>query len=165
MPILSIFCYNGSLVTWTVVSLATAKFNPLIFSLSGFALSYTANMFILMTLYDFCLFSCTILLYINVYIRKVESCAQIADRCAPWKISIGAENLVSMLCLPPAFTLVSCSVWSSTLKMETIYSSDTSVDFQRTTRRYIPENSTLRNHRGEDLRSYTALYPRRQNSS
>jgi hypothetical protein len=30
-----------------------------------------------------------------------------------------------------------------TLKMEAIYSSETSVDFQQTTRRYIPEDSTL----------------------
>jgi hypothetical protein len=49
-----ILCYNGSLVTWTVVSLTTAKFKPLIFSVFGFALSYTANMFILVILYDFC---------------------------------------------------------------------------------------------------------------
>jgi hypothetical protein len=33
----------------------------------------------------------------------------------------------------------------STLKMEATYSSETSVDFQRTTRRYIPEDSTVRN--------------------
>jgi hypothetical protein len=32
MPILFILCYNGSLVTWTVVSLATAKFKSIIFS-------------------------------------------------------------------------------------------------------------------------------------
>jgi hypothetical protein len=32
MPILRILCYNGSLVTWTVVGLTTAKFKPLIFS-------------------------------------------------------------------------------------------------------------------------------------
>jgi hypothetical protein len=38
------------LVTGTVVSLTTAKFKPLIFPMSGF----TANMFILMILYDFC---------------------------------------------------------------------------------------------------------------
>jgi hypothetical protein len=37
--------------------------------------------------------------------------------------------------------------------METIYSSETSVDFQRTTRR-IPEDSTLHNHRCENLKSY-----------
>jgi hypothetical protein len=29
-----------------------------------------------------------------------------------------------------------------------------SVDFQRTTRRYIPEDGTLRNHRCENLKSY-----------
>jgi hypothetical protein len=34
MPILQTLCYNSSLVTWTVVSLTTAKFKPLIFSLS-----------------------------------------------------------------------------------------------------------------------------------
>jgi hypothetical protein len=31
--------YNDSLVTWTVVHMAAAKFKPLIFSVSGFALS------------------------------------------------------------------------------------------------------------------------------
>jgi hypothetical protein len=31
MSILRNLCYNGSLVTWTVVSLTTAKFQPLIF--------------------------------------------------------------------------------------------------------------------------------------
>jgi hypothetical protein len=38
--------------------------------------------------------------------------------------------------VPAAFTLVSCSTYS-TLKMEAIYFSETSVDFQRTTQRYI----------------------------
>jgi hypothetical protein len=60
------------------------------------------------------------------------------------------------LCLPPAFTLVSCSAYSSTLKMEAICSCETSVDFQRNTRRYIPKDSTLHNHRCENLKSYTA---------
>jgi hypothetical protein len=41
----------------------------------------------------------------------------------------------SRLCLPPAY--------SSTLKMGATCSSVTSVDFQRTTRRYIPEESSL----------------------
>jgi hypothetical protein len=53
------------------------------------------------------------------------------------------RNQPEKLCLPPAFTLVSCLVYSSTLKMEATYSSKTSVDFQRTTRRYIPEDRTL----------------------
>jgi hypothetical protein len=44
---------------------------------------------------------------------------------------------------PPAFTLLSCSVYSSTLKMEAICSSETSVDFQRNTQRYIPEDNAL----------------------
>jgi hypothetical protein len=85
------------LVTWTVVNLTTAKCKPLIFSVSGFALPYTENMFILMLLYDFCLLSVHIC-YIIVYILKAESCVQIADRCAPWKISNGAENFVCRRC-------------------------------------------------------------------
>jgi hypothetical protein len=55
VSILLISCYNSSLVTWTVVSLIVTKFNPLIFSTSGFALSYAHNTFILMILYGFCL--------------------------------------------------------------------------------------------------------------
>jgi hypothetical protein len=39
MSILRILCYNGSLVTWTVVSLTTAKFKPLIFSTKNSSLS------------------------------------------------------------------------------------------------------------------------------
>jgi hypothetical protein len=35
--------------------------------------------------------------------------------------------------------------------MEAIYPSETSVDIQRTTRRYIPEVDTLHNHRSENL--------------
>jgi hypothetical protein len=38
--------------------------------------------------------------------------------------------------------------------MEAIFSSETSVDFQRITRRYIPEDGTLLNHRCENLESY-----------
>jgi hypothetical protein len=44
--------------------------------------------------------------------------------------------------LSPAFELVSCSTYS-TLKMEAICSSETSTDFQRTTRRYIKDDSIL----------------------
>jgi hypothetical protein len=45
----------------------------------------------------------------------------------------------------------------STLKVEAIYSSETSVDTQRTTRLYIPEDGTLHNHRCENLKSYICL--------
>jgi hypothetical protein len=42
----------------------------------------------------------------------------------------------------------------STLKMEAICSPETSIHFQPTTRRYIPEDGTLHNHRCENLKSY-----------
>jgi hypothetical protein len=53
------------------------------------------------------------------------------------------KDMSPLLCLPPAFTLVSCSASSSTLKIEATYSSETSVDFQRATQRYIPGERTL----------------------
>jgi hypothetical protein len=42
------------------------------------------------------------------------------------------------------------------LKMDAIYSFETSVDFHRTTWRYIPEDSTLHNNGCENLGSYKA---------
>jgi hypothetical protein len=63
------------------------------------------------------------------------------------KISVKVE-----LCLPPAFTLVSCSAYFSTPKMGAPCSSEMSVDFQRTTRRYITEDRTLHNHRCESFK-------------
>jgi hypothetical protein len=44
------------------------------------------------------------------------------------------------------FTLVSCLAYSSNLKKELICSSETMFGFHQTTRRYIPEDRTLRNH-------------------
>jgi hypothetical protein len=38
--------------------------------------------------------------------------------------------------------------------MEAICSSETSVDIQRTTRRYIPEDGNLHNHSSENLKAY-----------
>jgi hypothetical protein len=59
MPIIRIICYNGSLVIWEVVSFTTAKFKPLIYSVSDFVLW-------------FCLTSASCLhnFYIIVYIQK-----------------------------------------------------------------------------------------------
>jgi hypothetical protein len=55
--------------------------------------------------------------------------------------------------------LVSYLAYSTTLKMEAIYSSETSVDFQQTTRRYIPEDRTIHNQRCENLTSFnTSLH-------
>jgi hypothetical protein len=59
--------------------------------------------------------------------------------------------------------------YSSTLKMEGIYTSETSFDFQRTTRRYILEDRNLHNDRcpasvDKMLRNFllTAVYKFRQ---
>jgi hypothetical protein len=46
---------------------------------------------------------------------------------------------------PPAFMLISCSAFSSTLKVEAICYSETLVEFQRTTWRYMPEDNILIN--------------------
>jgi hypothetical protein len=51
----------------------------------------------------------------------------------------------------------------SYLKMETSCSSETSVAFQLTTRRYIQEHSTLHNHNWQNLKSYIIpAYPTAQ---
>jgi hypothetical protein len=55
--------------------------------------------------------------------------------CSPLKVN-------RRFCLPPSFTLVSCSA-HSTLKIEVICSSETSIDLQQTIRRFVPEDSTL----------------------
>jgi hypothetical protein len=44
------------------------------------------------------------------------------------------------------FMVLSCLVYSSTLKMETIYSSERSVYFRPTTRLYVPGHRTLHSH-------------------
>jgi hypothetical protein len=69
----------------------------------------------------------------------------------------GVEGMQAQLCLLPAFTLVSYSTCFSTLKMEAICSSETSVDTQRTTRRYIPEDGTSHNHCCENLKSFFGI--------
>jgi hypothetical protein len=50
--------------------------------------------------------------------------------------------------------MISCLDYSWTLKMEAICSSELSVDFHRTTRRYIPA-TTLHIHRSENLQLHT----------
>jgi hypothetical protein len=48
------------------------------------------------------------------------------------------------------------SRWQEQMKMKAIFSSETSINFQRTTRRYITEDSSLRNH------SYTTVSDQQQ---
>jgi hypothetical protein len=55
------------------------------------------------------------------------------------------------------FMLVFCLTYSLALNMDAIYSSETSVDFHRTTQRYISEDTTLHNHRCENLKSNKLL--------
>jgi hypothetical protein len=64
---------------------------------------------------------------------------------SPLKVNrrFGRTYHLRLLCLPPAFALVSCSTYSSIMKMEAVCSSDTSFDFQRTTRCYFPKDRTL----------------------
>jgi hypothetical protein len=58
---------------------------------------------------------------------------------------------------PLAFTLVSCSAYSRTLKTEAICSFETSVNFQRTTRRYIPEDTFLHKGSISELRTWHSM--------
>jgi hypothetical protein len=51
------------------------------------------------------------------------------------------------------FMLVSCLAYYSTLKMEAICSSETYVDLNRTTRRFILDDRTLISRRSENLKS------------
>jgi hypothetical protein len=54
-----------------------------------------------------------------------------------------------------SWILATCVVLVSfTLKLEATCSHETAVDFQQTTRRYIPEDKTVHNHRCENLIPY-----------
>jgi hypothetical protein len=55
------------------------------------------------------------------------------------------------------FLLVHCLAYYLILKFEATYFPETSVDFQRATCRYIPEDATLHNHRNENLKSFTGF--------
>jgi hypothetical protein len=96
----------------------------------------------------------TILLLENL--KRIEKCGILGShsgRCEEsvfWDITLSIVHRKStddskerVACLSPAFTLVSCSACFSTLKMEVTCSSEMSIDFQRITWRYIPEDRTL----------------------
>jgi hypothetical protein len=73
--------------------------------------------------------------------------------CSPVKV---IRALPCTVLLFAWFMLVSCLVYSSTLKMEATCSSVTSVDFRRITWHYIPEERTLDNHSWANLKSYSS---------
>jgi hypothetical protein len=90
-------------------------------------------------------------------------------RCSPLKVSRHFQEYIASIfrveenskqdkkfCLSPAFTLLSCLTYSSTLEMEAACS-ETSIDFQRTTCRYTPEDRTLLQPR--DLYNAFKYYP------
>jgi hypothetical protein len=80
MPILFSLWYNGSLVTWTVVSLTATKCKPPIFSVSVFALSYVANIVIHYFIWPL-LIACTILLYNRIHTEGWTPCANLGPVC------------------------------------------------------------------------------------
>jgi hypothetical protein len=60
--------------------------------------------------------------------------------CSP--LEVNGRSGGSRRSVATYFTLVSCLAYSSTLRMEATCSCETSVDFKRTTRRYITEDRT-----------------------
>jgi hypothetical protein len=92
-------------------------------------------------------------------VSKIWSCAPGIARHQDWPtdwlaewmsdwLTVGRnviQNLVlsRLLCLPPAFLLVSCSAYFLTMKMHAICFSETSFGFQWRTRHCIPKDSTL----------------------
>jgi hypothetical protein len=73
-----------------------------------------------------------------------------------WDTTSCSPLKVKKVYLPPASTLVFCSAYSLILKMEAICSSETSIDYQRTTRRCIPEDVAL--HHSSHLLMRPSIY-------
>jgi hypothetical protein len=76
------------------------------------------------------------------------------------KINISLNNITRFVLLrrlAACIVLVSCVSYSSALKMMATCSSETSVGFRRTTRRYIAEDITFHSHRCHNLKSYASL--------
>jgi hypothetical protein len=80
MPILFSLCYNGSLVTWTVISLTAAKFKPLIFSVWIRLVHFYEHV----RSHDFVwplLVTCTILLRNRIHTEGWKLCANRGTVC------------------------------------------------------------------------------------
>jgi hypothetical protein len=76
-------------------------------------------------------------------------------RCSDrWKSTAFHRNMLPLYSWLKSNRLPFCFTYSSILMMEATCSSETTIEFYRTIRRYIPEARTLRNHRCENLRSY-----------
>jgi hypothetical protein len=86
----------------------------------------------------------------------VTSCSlvKVSRRFGEHRFILRVEEWAKQAEVVACFMLVSCLTSSSTLRMEAIFSSVTSVDFHRNTRCYIPENGVLQNRRCEKLKSH-----------
>jgi hypothetical protein len=80
-----------------------------------------------------------------------------------WDITLYSPLKVNVR-LTLIFALVSCSVYSSTLDMEAIYSSEKSVEFQRSIQRYTPEDKILPNFNYPQKREFWACNKRRSST-
>jgi hypothetical protein len=74
--------------------MTATKFKPLIFSVSGFALSNVVNILIFMILDDFCLLPARFC-YVIINVRNLESLMYIANQYVPRKIANGVENPIA----------------------------------------------------------------------
>jgi hypothetical protein len=96
----------------------------------------------------------------------VTKCSVFWDvtKCSPMKVNLRFVELhrfqlqcqrVNQVRNQPtaSFMLISFLIYLLTLKMDVIFSSETSVDFRWTTLRYISEDGTSHNHRWENLKS------------
>jgi hypothetical protein len=70
------------------------------------------------------------------------------------QLRLSGKQVSRRALLATNFKLDSSLVYSVTLNMDATRSSEKSVDFQRATWCYIPEDRTLRNHLCENLKSY-----------
>jgi hypothetical protein len=81
MSILLILRYNGSLITWTVISLTIAKFNPLIFSFVWLHIVLYRECVHSHDFVGLLLVACTILLYNRIYAGGWKSCSNRGPVC------------------------------------------------------------------------------------
>jgi hypothetical protein len=88
----------------------------------------------------------------ETYLWVVTPCSQVEDHRnfeATYRLYLQDTRLNQTRALfATCFTLVLCLAYSSTMKMAITCTSETSADFQRTARRYIPQDTTLRNISG-----------------
>jgi hypothetical protein len=89
--------------------------------------------------------------------NSVESQLKFRRNISPPSSGSKDKSSKKPIVLSTCFMLETCLAHSSNLKVETIYSYETSIDFQRNTLRYIPEERIVCSHRCENLKSYKTV--------